>query len=181
MFLHLYIFRLNSDKANNSFLHSFLLLEETDFRKMVAVVMSNLCLRRVWWWKVREEFLLGKGTAWVKILRFNSFSRNKNAINFKLFPTHDRIHRFERKFNKHSEERQSLKEFIETRKEVLLRLILKSKGSVCTALSLHFVDSNNLRVEVEIFSKNGGTTEERCVEIEDSLITLVCFLLFYLW
>ena len=63
---------------------------------------------------------------------------------------------------------------------MLLRLILKSKGSVCTALSLHFVDSNNLRVEVEIFSKNGGTAEERCVEIEDSLITLVCFLLFYL-
>ena len=29
---HLYIFQLNFDKANHSFLHPFLLLGETDFR-----------------------------------------------------------------------------------------------------------------------------------------------------
>ena len=34
--IHLHIFKLNFDKANHSFLQSFLLLGETDFRKNVA-------------------------------------------------------------------------------------------------------------------------------------------------
>ena len=43
----------------------------------------------------------------------------------------------------------SPKEFIERRKDVSLRLILKDKGGIYTVY--HFVDSNNLRAE--IFSK----------------------------
>ena len=35
----------------------------------------------------------------------NAFSSNLNTINLKMFSNHDGIYRFERKFNKYSEER----------------------------------------------------------------------------
>ena len=37
--------------------------------------------------------------------RFNAFFRNVDIINSKIFPTHGGIYKFERKFNKHSGER----------------------------------------------------------------------------
>ena len=54
--------------------------------------------------RTRGRVLSGEGT-WVKIPKFNAFSRNVNTINLKKFEV-------ERKFNKHSEERISSKEFI---------------------------------------------------------------------
>ena len=59
---HLHIFWLNFDKANHSFLHPFL-LGENRFSKYSA-------------W----SFEWGIG-AWVKMHRFNAFSRNVNHIN----------------------------------------------------------------------------------------------------
>ena len=38
--------------------------------------------------------------------RFNAFFRNVDIINSKNFPTHGGIYKFERKFNKHSGERE---------------------------------------------------------------------------
>ena len=43
----------------------------------------------------------------------NAFSRNVNSTNLKFFPTHGGILKFERKFNKHSGEIKSPREFIE--------------------------------------------------------------------
>ena len=61
--------------------------------------------------------------------RFNAFSGNVSTINLEIFPTTWwNIYKFERKFNKHSGERKSPKEFIEISKDVSLRLILKEKG-----------------------------------------------------
>ena len=44
------------------------------------------------------------GGAWVKMSRFNAFSRNLNAINLKIFLTHVEIYVFERKHKKYSGE-----------------------------------------------------------------------------
>ena len=73
--------------------------------------------------------------------RFNTFSINVSTINLKSFPNHGRIYRFARKFNKHSEERQSPKQFIEIEiwEDASLRLILKTKG-VNRYYVYHFVD-----------------------------------------
>ena len=49
--------------------------------------------------------LVGKEGAWVKMPRFNSFSRNLNTINLNIFPNYCRIYMFERKCKKHSRER----------------------------------------------------------------------------
>ena len=45
------------------------------------------------------------GIQWVKMPRFNTFSKNLNNINLKSFPTYVGIYKFERKLNKHSGER----------------------------------------------------------------------------
>ena len=47
----------------------------------------------------------GNVLPWVKMPRFNTFSRFVNAINLKNFPSHGGINRFERILNQHSEER----------------------------------------------------------------------------
>ena len=43
---------------------------------------------------------------------FNAFSRNVNTVNLKFFITHGEINLFDRKFRKHSGDRQSPKKFI---------------------------------------------------------------------
>ena len=45
--------------------------------------------------------------------RINAFSRNVNYVNLKIFPTHGKPQKFERKFNKHSGERSTPREYIE--------------------------------------------------------------------
>ena len=57
--------------------------------------------------------------AWVKMPRFNAFSRSGNTINLKTFPAHCEIYEFERKFSKHSGERSSPEEFIKIWKCIL--------------------------------------------------------------
>ena len=65
--------------------------------------MSNFPLSRVddknVGWVLSRE-----GRAWVKMPKFNVFSRNANTINLKIYPTHDGICKFEKKFTKHSGE-----------------------------------------------------------------------------
>ena len=68
----------NNLKKNHSFLYPFLLLRETDFPKNSA-------------W----SFDWGTGVL-VKMPRFNAFSRNVNAINFKIFLTHGGIYKLEK-------------------------------------------------------------------------------------
>ena len=41
--------------------------------------------------------------------QITAFYRNESSINLKIFPTHGGIKRFERKFNKHSVERDKAK------------------------------------------------------------------------
>ena len=72
---HFHIFWVNFDKENHSFLYPFLLLEETDFQKNSA-------------WNPEWET-----EAWVKMLRFDAFSRNVNTINSKSFPTYGGIYK----------------------------------------------------------------------------------------
>ena len=43
---------------------------------------------------------------------FNAFSRNVNTVNLKFFIAHSEINLFDRKFRKHSGDRQSPKKFI---------------------------------------------------------------------
>ena len=64
---HLHIFWLNFDKENHSFLHPFRL-------------GGNRFSKNSTW-----SFEWGTG-AWVKMHRFNAFSRNVNNINWKIFP-----------------------------------------------------------------------------------------------
>ena len=106
---HLHIFWLNSDKANRSFLHPFLLLGETDFQKKCCQgewVISHClgCDGK----DLGESFEWEEGgEAWVKMPRFNGFSRNVNTINLKILPTYSGIYKFVRTFSKHSGERKS--------------------------------------------------------------------------
>ena len=100
---HLHIFWLNFDKANRSFLHPFHLGENR---------LSKNC---TW------SFEWGTG-AWVKMHRFNAFSRNVGTVIWKRFPT-------QVKENSTSIlVRQNPKQFKEIWKDVSLRLILKNKG-----------------------------------------------------
>ena len=69
---HLHIFWLKFDKENHNFLQPFR-LEGNRFSKSST-------------W----SFEWGTGT-WVKMHRFNAFSRNVNTINWKFFPTHGGI------------------------------------------------------------------------------------------
>ena len=56
-----------------------------------------------------------RGRTWVKMLRYNIFSRNVNTINLKKIPTHGGICKCEGKCNRHSEGRnkalRSLKKY----------------------------------------------------------------------
>ena len=97
---------------------------------------------------------------WVKMPRFNTFSRNASTINLKFFPNHGEIYRFERKFKKHSGER--VKEFIEIWKDVSLRLIFRDKGGNRHCF-YHFVDPE-LGVKISLKKR---ATEKEGVEIED--------------
>ena len=127
---HLRIFCLNFDKENQSFLHLFLQLGETDFRKKCCLgewVLSlylgsdnnNLQARFEW----------GGEVAWVKMPQFNAVSRNVHIINLKSFPTHGGLFKFwKNSTNVLDREIWNPKEFIEIRKDVSLKLILKDKG-----------------------------------------------------
>ena len=58
----------------------------------------------------RDDKNLGESFEWggvgAEVMpRFNAISRNVNAINLKIFPTHGGMCIFERTFNKHSAER----------------------------------------------------------------------------
>ena len=46
------------------------------------------------------------GRAWVKMPRYNAFSRNVNIMYLKILRTHGVIYKFEKEFNKHSGERE---------------------------------------------------------------------------
>ena len=89
---------------------------------------SNFLLSGAWWQELGGEFWVGE--AWVKMPRINAFTRNLNSINLGIFPTHGGIEKFERKFKKHSGERdKALGSWcILVSKDVSLRLILKDKG-----------------------------------------------------
>ena len=71
---HLHILWLNFDKTNPSFLHTFLLLGETDF---------SFCLGR-------DHMDLGESFewkgAWVKMPQINAFSMDVNSIILKFLP-----------------------------------------------------------------------------------------------
>ena len=64
---HLRVFWLNFDRANHSFLHHFRL-------------RGNRLSKNFTW---SFEWVNG---AWVKMHRFNAYSRNINIINWKIFP-----------------------------------------------------------------------------------------------
>ena len=70
-------FWLNFDRANHSFLHPFCL-------------GANRFLKNTTW-----SFEWGT-QSWVKMHRFNAFSRNVNTINWKNFPTHVEIYKSEK-------------------------------------------------------------------------------------
>ena len=74
---HLHVFWLNFDEANHSFLHPFRLGRNR--------FSQNSTCSFEW----RPE-------AWVKMHRFNAFSRNVNTINWKNFPTNDEIYKSEK-------------------------------------------------------------------------------------
>ena len=48
------------------------------------------------------------GGACVKMSQINAFYRNENTINLKIVSTHDGLKKFERKFKKHSVERDKI-------------------------------------------------------------------------
>ena len=91
-----------------------------------------------------ESFDWGGGMS--KNAYFDAFSRKVNTIKLKVFAKNGGIYKFERKFKKHSRERErdKPKEFVEIWKDVFLWLI----NTV-----YHFVDSN---LGVEISSKKRG-------------------------
>ena len=68
------------------------------------------------------------GGAWVKIPRINAFSRNVNSTNLKIFPTHGGIFKFERKFNKHSGEREREREREIKSQGVILEANVEGQG-----------------------------------------------------
>ena len=107
---------------------SFYCWRKQIFKKMVPGGMSNSPLPRVWWQKLGREFWVGRG-AWVKMPRFNGFSRSVNTRNLKIFPTHGGTYIFERKFNKHYEERKPKEVYKNTK--VSLRLIMKGTYLHC--------------------------------------------------
>ena len=72
-------------------------------KRMLPGGMRNFLLPKVWCQELGASFEWGG--AWVKMLRINAFSKNVNSINLKILPTHGGIQKFERKFNKHSAER----------------------------------------------------------------------------
>ena len=74
---HLHIFWLNFDKANHSLLHSF------------RFGGNRFSKNSTWSFELRTE-------TWVKMHRFNVFSRNVNTINWKIFSTHDGIYKSEK-------------------------------------------------------------------------------------
>ena len=71
---HLHILWLNFDKANHSFLHTFLLLGEIDFSFCLGCDHMDLGASFEWW------------RAWVKTPQINAFSRDVNSIILKFFP-----------------------------------------------------------------------------------------------
>ena len=80
-------------------------------------------------WNLEKSFDWGEGSAWVKMYRFNAFSRNLDTIIFKFFPFHGGICKFEIKCNKLSGER--IKPYVVYRymKGCILEVI--SEGWVC--------------------------------------------------
>ena len=115
---HLYIFRLNFDKANHSFLHPFLLLKGKDFQNIFCLGfwVGNQCI-------------------------FSECEHHK----FNFFP-HMVKYTSQRKFNRYSGERQCPKEFKDIGKDVSLRLILWRTRVVSNTV-YHFV-SCNMGVEI---------------------------------
>ena len=87
---HLYIFWLNFDKANHSFLQPFLMLGKQIFERMLPRGMSNFLLLRAWWPELGGEFWVGRGM--IKMPWINAFFWKVNST----------LHS---KFNKHSGER----------------------------------------------------------------------------
>ena len=68
--------------------------------------IKNLMLQIIFIFLIEcEGVLTGEGRAWLKMPIFNTFSRNVNTVNLKIFPNHGGTYRFERKFKKHSGER----------------------------------------------------------------------------
>ena len=90
------------------------------------------------------------GRAWVKMPRYNAFSRNVNIMYLKILRTHGVIYKFEKEFNKHSGERDKA-----------LRSLSKYERMypMCTWVEIntvyHFGDSKQ------------GLTEKECVKIVD--------------
>ena len=113
---HHHIFWMNSDKADNSFLYPFLLLGKQIFE--ICLGRDNKYLGVSFKW----------GGAWVKMPWINTFSRNVNSINLKIFPTWWNIKVWEKIQQEFRRERKSPREFIEIWRDVSLRLILKDKG-----------------------------------------------------
>ena len=93
--------------------------------------------------------------AWLKMHRFNTFSWDVSTILWKIFPTHDGIHKSEKI-------RWNPKKFKEMWNDVPLRVILKDK--VVNFTTYQSLGSN---LEVEIFFKKEGTSQKGCIEIED--------------
>ena len=73
------------------------------FERMWPWGLSNFRLPSAWWQELGGKFWVVR--ACVKMRRINAFSRNVNSINLKMFHTYGRIKKVERKFNKHSGER----------------------------------------------------------------------------
>ena len=104
--IHFDIFRSNFDRENHSSLHPF--CQETRFSR-----------NSTW------SFEWGTG-AWVKMRRFNAFSRNVNIINWKFFPTNVKIYKSEK--IQQAFLRDNLKKLKDIWNDIFLRLILEDKG-----------------------------------------------------
>ena len=112
---------------NNLMFHATFLFSDWIFIKQIIVFSTPFCC----WGNGFSNYSAwgfdwGTG-AWVKMRRFNAFSRNENSINSKFLP-HMGEYKSQRKFSKHPGERQSPKEFKEMWEDVSLRLILKDKS-----------------------------------------------------